>query len=61
MTDFLAALGLVLVIEGVVWALFPAALARLGRMAEQMPEAALRRSGLVAVIAGTAIVWLVRG
>jgi len=61
MDDLAVAIGLVLVIEGLIWALAP----RLGRKllaaAAETPEAALRLAGTVAVAAGVLLVWLVRG
>lgn len=59
--DFLAALGLVFVIEGLVWALFPGFARHLVRMAEQTGESQLRIGGLVAVAFGVLVVWLIRG
>ncbi len=60
MTDFVDALGLLLVIEGVVYCLFPDAIRRIGRMAEAMPDTSMRAGGLVAMILGVGLVWLVR-
>ncbi len=61
MTDFLVALGLVLVIEGLLWALAPALGRRLLESAAQMPDQSLRVGGAVAIAAGVGVVWLVRG
>jgi uncharacterized protein YjeT (DUF2065 family) len=61
MTDLLAAGGLVLVIEGLLWAAAPRLALRLAIAAAQMPEAQLRTAGAVAVAAGAAVVWCVRG
>ena len=60
MTDFVAALGLVLVIEGAVYSLFPDAIRRIGKTAESMPDSWLRIGGLVAAVIGVGLVWLVR-
>jgi uncharacterized protein len=60
MQDLLTAGALVLVIEGVLYALFPGAMRRAIQMALELPEPVLRRSGLVAAVIGVAIVWLVR-
>ncbi|HWM31935.1 MAG TPA: DUF2065 domain-containing protein [Methyloceanibacter sp.] len=61
MRDLTVALGLVLVIEGLLWALAP----RFGRKVlaatEEVPESSLRLAGAVAVAAGVLVVWLVRG
>jgi uncharacterized protein YjeT (DUF2065 family) len=61
MTDLLAAGGLVLVIEGLLWAAAPQLGFRLLMAAAQTPEATLRMMGAAAVAAGIIIVWLVRG
>ena len=61
MDDLLVAFGLVLVIEGLLWALAP----RFGRhmleAASEMPESSLRMAGAIAVAGGVFIVWLIRG
>ncbi len=61
MTDLVAAGGLVLVIEGLLWAAAPQLGLRLLMTAAQLPEPTLRRMGAAAVAAGIIIVWLVRG
>ena len=61
MSDFLAAIGLVLVIEGLVYGGFPQLAKKLGAEVQTMPENVLRIGGLVAIAAGVGIVWLVRG
>lgn len=61
MHDFLAAIGLVLVIEGLVYGGFPALARKMATEVLAMPENALRIAGLIAIAAGVCIVWLVRG
>lgn len=61
MSDFIVALGLVLVIEGVIYAAFPAGLKRMMESALGTPDSMLRTGGLVAAATGLFIVWLVRG
>lgn len=61
MNDLAVAFGLVLVIEGLLWALMPHLARRFLEMAAETPEATLRTAGWLAVIAGATIVWLVRG
>ncbi len=61
MSDFVVALGLVLVIEGVIYAAFPAGLKRMMEQALGMPDATLRAGGLAAAATGLFVVWLVRG
>lgn len=61
MRDFLTAVGLVLVLEGVVYGGLPGLARKLATEVLSMPEKALRTAGLVAVAIGVGIVWLVRG
>jgi uncharacterized protein YjeT (DUF2065 family) len=58
--DLLAALGLVLVIEGLIYGGFPGLAKRLAGEVLSMPENALRLAGLAAIAIGVGIVWLVR-
>lgn len=60
MADFLAALGLVFVIEGLVYGGFPGLAKRFARQAADMPESTLRAAGIAAIAFGVLIVWLVR-
>ncbi|TIX12159.1 MAG: DUF2065 domain-containing protein [Mesorhizobium sp.] len=61
MQDFLAAIGLVLVVEGLVYGGFPGLAKKLATEVLWMPETALRIAGLAAIAIGVGIVWLVRG
>lgn len=61
MNDLIVALGLVLVLEGLLWALAPQLARRFLEMAAGTPDASLRLAGWAAVAAGAVIVWLVRG
>jgi uncharacterized protein YjeT (DUF2065 family) len=58
--DFLAAMGLVLVIEGLVYGGFPGLARKLATEVLSLPENALRIAGLAAIAIGVGIVWLVR-
>lgn len=60
MTDFLAALGLVFVIEGLVFAAFPAQAKRAVQSVLDTPDATLRVIGVGSALAGLILVWLVR-
>jgi uncharacterized protein YjeT (DUF2065 family) len=60
MTDFLAALGLVFVIEGLVFAAFPAQARRAVQSVLDTPEATLRIIGVGSALVGLILVWLVR-
>jgi hypothetical protein len=61
MDDFAVALGLVLVIEGLLWALAPGVGRKLLQATGDAPESALRLAGASAVAAGVFIVWMIRG
>jgi uncharacterized protein YjeT (DUF2065 family) len=61
MTDFLAALGLVFVIEGLVFAAFPEAAKRAVAVMVETPDQGLRLVGLLSAVLGLVILWLVRG
>ncbi len=61
MTDFLTALCLVLVIEGLFMALFPHRLRQIVAMMEQMSPETLRLGGLGAATLGVFLAWLIRG
>jgi uncharacterized protein len=56
----LVALGLVFVIEGLVYALVPGHLKTMMRAMENVPEETLRTGGLVAVGFGVFVVWFMR-
>jgi uncharacterized protein len=59
--ELLTALGLVLAIEGVIYALFPEGMKRMMARVMEMPAASLRAAGLAAAAIGVGLVWLVRG
>lgn len=61
MSDLAVAIGLVLAIEGTLYALAPGALKAMMRQALDLPEQVLRTGGVVALAAGVAVVWLARG
>jgi uncharacterized protein YjeT (DUF2065 family) len=61
MVDFLTALCLVLVIEGLFIALFPHRLRQIMAMLDEMPPEGLRYAGLAAATIGVLLVWVLRG
>lgn len=61
MSDFLTALALVFVIEGLVLAVIPHRLRWLLEQLAEVPPEALRVAGLVSAGAGLFGVWLIRG
>jgi uncharacterized protein YjeT (DUF2065 family) len=60
MDDIFLALGLVLALEGSLYALFPQGMRRALAMALALPSEQLRWTGLFAAVIGVVIVWLVR-
>jgi uncharacterized protein YjeT (DUF2065 family) len=60
MTDFLAALGLVFVIEGLVFAAFPGPAKRAMASVLETPENLLRVIGIGSAVIGLLVVWLAR-
>jgi hypothetical protein len=60
MTDLLLGLGLVLAVEGILFAAFPAFIKR--RMQEMLAldEGTMRVAGLLTAVAGVALVWAAR-
>ena len=60
MSDLVTALGLVLIIEGLVYAAAPARFKAMMARLEEIPDETLRMGGLIAVAVGFAIVWLAR-
>jgi len=61
MGDILVAVGLVLAIEGTLYALFPGAMQDMMRRALELPAERLRFGGLFALASGVFLVWLMRG
>ncbi len=61
MSDFLVAIGLLLVIEGTLYAAFPGGLKRMMTMVQDIPDQSLRSGGVAAIAVGVAVVWLIRG
>jgi uncharacterized protein YjeT (DUF2065 family) len=61
MSDFVVGIGLVLVIEGLLFAAFPGLAKLLATRALESPEAAMRISGIASAGLGIIIIWLIRG
>jgi uncharacterized protein len=61
LTDLLTALGLVLVIEGAIWALFPHLILRAAEAVKRLAPTTARIGGAVAAALGLVIVWALRG
>ena len=60
MSDFLAALGLVFVIEGLIFAAFPGHGKKALQSVMETPEGTMRVIGICSAVIGVLIVWLVR-
>lgn len=61
MSTVVAAVGLVMVIEGALYALFPEFMKRMAQQVTQTPGDTLRFMGVVSAALGVGLVWLVRG
>lgn len=60
MSELVTAFGLVLVIEGLLYALGPRYLKGMLALIDRVPEDVLRVGGIVAVCVGVAVIWLAR-
>ena len=60
MKDLFTALALVLVIEGVLYALFPSKMRYLISKMTEVQDTSLRTSGIIAIFVGDACVWVIR-
>jgi len=54
----LLAFGLVMVLEGLVYALAPSLLDRMLEMLRALPEQAIRQIGALVVVAGLVLIWV---
>jgi uncharacterized protein YjeT (DUF2065 family) len=54
-------IGVALVIEGLLYAAFPASMRAMMQRALTVPATALRTFGLIALAAGVLVVWLATG
>jgi uncharacterized protein YjeT (DUF2065 family) len=61
MSDFLVAIGLVFVIEGLVFAASPHSAKRAVTAVLETSETMLRMVGLASAVLGLVIVWAIRG
>ena len=58
MSTLLLALGLVMIIEGLAYALAPSLVERMLEMLRSLPEQAVRQIGWLVVVSGLILVWL---
>jgi uncharacterized protein YjeT (DUF2065 family) len=61
MSDLIVGIGLVFVIEGLLYAAFPNAMRKMVEDVTRLPDSNLRGVGIAALFIGVAIVWAVRG
>ena len=61
MSNLAVAVGLVLVIEGSLWALAPGLGRTFLEVAAETPESTLRMVGALAAAAGVLVIWIVQG
>jgi uncharacterized protein YjeT (DUF2065 family) len=61
MSDFFVALGLVFVLEGLLFAAFPDWTRRAMASVMETPDAALRFVGIGSAVLGVLLIWAVRG
>lgn len=59
--ELIVAVGLVFVIEGLMWALIPHQVLRFLISAAEAPETQLRLCGVAAIAIGVVVVWLAQG
>jgi uncharacterized protein YjeT (DUF2065 family) len=59
--DILTGIALVLVIEGLVYALAPSLVERLLEALREMPLEARRTLGMLTLVTGIILLWMVRG
>jgi uncharacterized protein YjeT (DUF2065 family) len=61
MGDFFVAIGLVLALEGLLFAAFPGAAKQAMASVLETPDALLRTVGIASAVIGIVVIWLVRG
>jgi uncharacterized protein YjeT (DUF2065 family) len=61
MTGIATAIGLVLALEGALYALFPDLMKRMAQQVALSPADTLRIAGVISAAIGVALVWVVRG
>lgn len=58
MSILLLALGLVMIFEGLVYALAPSFLERMLELLREMPQSAVRQMGALVIVSGLICVWI---
>ncbi len=60
MATIFLALGLVLIVEGLVWLLAPSLFERLLEALRDLPETARRQIGALALVTGLILLWIAK-
>ena len=60
MKDLILAIGLLLFIEGLFFAIFPTRIKNMLKVIEKIPESKLRSAGVFFLILGFLIVWYIK-
>ncbi|WP_026481245.1 DUF2065 family protein [Ahrensia sp. 13_GOM-1096m] len=61
LSALITAVGLVLVIEGLFYGVFPSAAKKLAELLETTPRDVIQTTGIAMAFVGVVIVWLARG
>jgi uncharacterized protein YjeT (DUF2065 family) len=61
MWDFIVAIGLVLALEGLLFAAFPGAAKQAMANVLETPDSILRGVGIASALIGIVMIWLIRG
>ena len=61
MWDFIVAIGLVLALEGLLFAAFPGAAKQAMANVLDTPDSILRGVGIASALIGIVLIWLIRG
>ncbi|MEM5501040.1 DUF2065 domain-containing protein [Ahrensia kielensis] len=61
LSTLITAVGLVLVIEGLFYGVFPSAAKKLAELLEMTPRDTIQTMGIAMAFVGVVIVWLARG
>ena len=61
MWDFIVAIGLVLALEGLLFAAFPGAAKQAMANVLETPDTILRAVGIASAVIGIVVIWLARG